>query len=168
MLGVPVHTVGSAAGLDDLIRELGDRRLVLIDTSGSAQGSRGVAALADQIAARVGLKRFLVLAANLEVGVMHDAVDAFGGSALDGIVVTKIDEAARLGGAVSVLVGAGLPAVWLSDGQRIPEDLRLAAVDDLLASATQVTDSVTDPHVPAFGLHTTDQFAAECADDRKS
>jgi flagellar biosynthesis GTPase FlhF len=37
-----------------------------------------------------------------------------------------------------VLIDSKLPAVWLSDGQRVPEDLKLARVAHLLKSATSV------------------------------
>ena len=39
----------------------------------------------------------------------------------------RVDEAAALGGVLSLAIGSGLPVAYLSDGQRVPEDLHRAA-----------------------------------------
>ena len=41
--------------------------------------------------------------------------------------MTKIDEAAQLGCVMSALIRHGLPAAFFTDGQRIPDDLHVAA-----------------------------------------
>ena len=42
-------------------------------------------------------------------------------------VLTKIDEASRLGAPISVLIRHGLPLAYLCDGQRVPDDLSEAS-----------------------------------------
>jgi flagellar biosynthesis protein FlhF len=150
ILGVPVRTADSPDKLARLLGELGNRKLVLIDTAGSAPRDTAITSALQQLDVCAGIRRFLVLAANMQASVMRDAVRAFGGSDLAGVVLTKLDETNALGAAVSVLIGAKLPAVWLSDGQRVPEDLKLARVAHLLKPATAVDEAAAERIVPAF------------------
>ena len=50
---------------------------------------------------------------------------------LAGSIVTKIDEAGQLGCAISALIRHDLPLAYLSNGQRIPDDLHLAIMKRL-------------------------------------
>jgi flagellar biosynthesis protein FlhF len=53
-------------------------------------------------------------------------------------VLTKVDEAASLGGALSVLIKARLPVSYVSEGQRVPEDLRPARALELVSTAVRL------------------------------
>jgi flagellar biosynthesis protein FlhF len=150
ILGVPVRTADSPERLARLLAEMGDRRLVLIDTAGNAAHDSAITGALKALETGAKLKRFLALAANTQATFMSDAVRAFGGRDLSGIVLTKLDETSALGAAISVLVESKLPAVWLSDGQRVPEDLKLARVAELLKRATAVDESGQHRVVPAF------------------
>ncbi|HEX6999672.1 MAG TPA: flagellar biosynthesis protein FlhF [Gammaproteobacteria bacterium] len=132
ILGVPVRTAATREELKEMLHLLRDRRLILIDTAGIAARDRRLGEILDQLETERETRRFLVLAANMQLDVMYDAVLAFGARGLAGTVLTKIDEANGLGAALSVLIQRRLPAVWLSDGQRVPEDLRLARIVHLL------------------------------------
>jgi flagellar biosynthesis protein FlhF len=52
-----------------------------------------------------------------------------------------MDEAVSLGGMLSVLVRARLPIAYISDGQRVPEDLRPARTEELVATAVQLAQT---------------------------
>jgi flagellar biosynthesis protein FlhF len=127
MLGVPMHAASTAAELSMVLDSLAGRKLVLVDTAG--MGPRDLrfheqSRLLD--GGRGRLKVLLTLAANTEYGAL-DAVAA-ACSTLDpaAVVLTKVDEAHRLGGALSVLLRHDLPLAHLCDGQRVPEDLHAA------------------------------------------
>jgi flagellar biosynthesis protein FlhF len=138
ILGVPVRRAETGEDLHRQIEELRDRRLVLIDTAGMAPRDRRLAESLGRLNDLKNLKRVLVLSANMQLPVMREAVRFFGGDALAGITLTKLDESPGLGAAVSLLIESGLPAVWLSEGQRVPEDLKLARVIHLLAWAGDI------------------------------
>ncbi len=138
ILGVPVRRADNAEDLSRQLAELRDRRLVLIDTAGMAPRDRRLADSLGRLGDVEGLKRVLVLSANMQLQVMRDAVRFFGGEALCGVALTKLDECPGLGAAVSALIESGLPALWLSEGQRVPEDLKLARVIHLLSWAGEV------------------------------
>jgi flagellar biosynthesis protein FlhF len=64
---------------------------------------------------------------------LEEAVIAFGKAPLAGGILTKVDEATRLGGVFSVLYDHKLPLAYVSNGQRVPEDLQVAQIDELLS-----------------------------------
>jgi len=152
ILGVPVRTADSPERLARLLGEMGSRRLVLIDTAGSAAHDGAITGALKSLEVGAKLRRFLVLAANMQSTCMRDAVRAFGGRDLAGVVLTKLDETSALGAAISLLIEAKLPAVWLSDGQRVPEDLKLARAVELLKHATRAGTPGQEHIAPAFAL----------------
>ncbi|MEQ9003538.1 MAG: hypothetical protein RIE74_08225, partial [Pseudomonadales bacterium] len=78
----------------------------------------------------------LVLPANVQASVLRRTVRRFAAAGLAGVALTKIDEADGLGAALSVLISERLPVAWLSDGQRVPEDLKLARSLHLISWAS--------------------------------
>jgi flagellar biosynthesis protein FlhF len=150
ILGAPVRTADSPERLARLLAELGSRRLVLIDTAGSAAHDGAITGALKPLEIGAKLRRFLVLAANMQSACMRDAVRAFGARDLSGVVLTKLDETSTLGAAISLLIEAKLPAVWLSDGQRVPEDLKLARAVELLKHATRAGMPGQEYIAPAF------------------
>jgi flagellar biosynthesis protein FlhF len=139
LLGVPVHVPDSFEALPELISRLGHHRMVLIDTPGSslrdAQLDARLAVLAN-CASR--LETALVLAASTQAGALEEAVQRFRPANPASCLLTKMDEAASLGGALSVLIRARLPLAYTSDGQRVPEDLRPARSLELVSHAVRL------------------------------
>ncbi|MGH8289773.1 MAG: flagellar biosynthesis protein FlhF [Steroidobacteraceae bacterium] len=139
LLGVPVHVPERFEALPELISRLEHHRLVLIDTPGSslrdAQLAARLAVLAN-CASR--LETALVLAASTQAGALEEAVQRFRPANPASCLLTKLDEAASLGGALSVLIRARLPLAYTSDGQRVPEDLRPARSLELVSQAVRL------------------------------
>jgi len=139
LLGVPVHVPERFEALPDLLTRLERYRLVLIDTPGSslrdAQLEPRLVTLAN---CNSKLETALVLAACAQAGVIEEAVHRFRPANPASCVLTKLDEAASLGGALSVLIRARLPLSYTSDGQRVPEDLRPARSLELVSQAVRL------------------------------
>jgi flagellar biosynthesis protein FlhF len=139
LLGVPVHVPERFEALPDLLTRLERYRLVLIDTPGSslrdAQLGARLAVLANSASK---LETALVLAACAQAGVVEEAVQRFRPANPASCLLTKLDEAASLGGALSVLIRARLPLSYTSDGQRVPEDLRPARALELVSHAVRL------------------------------
>jgi len=66
---------------------------------------------------------------------LDEVVRAFKQTDISGCILTKLDETASLGGAISMLVRHQLPVTYLSDGEAVPEDLQSAYARDLVAKA---------------------------------
>lgn len=126
ILGVPVHAVRDAEDLRAILTDLRAKSLVLIDTVGMSQRDKRVAEqLALLAGARGRVQRLLLLAASSGADALDESVRAYGASEpLAGVVLTKLDEAVTLGGALDVLLRRRLKLHYLADGQRVPEDLR--------------------------------------------
>lgn len=135
LLGLPVRQARSAAELADQLSEFGHRRIVIVDTAGTGQRDVRLIEETRKLTAVADLQSYLVMSANVQREVMDEVVDAFGREHLAGCILTKLDEAARLGPALSTVLTHQLPIAFLSEGQRVPEDLRPARARDLVAQA---------------------------------
>ncbi|MCW5624640.1 MAG: flagellar biosynthesis protein FlhF [Burkholderiales bacterium] len=128
ILGVPVFSVKDGQDLAVTLAELRGRHLVLVDTVGMGQRDRRVA---EQIALLSGtgrpLQRLLLLSAVAQGEALEDTLQRYRGDGLAGCVLTKVDEALSLGGALDVVVRSKLPLHYVTNGQRVPEDLHLAS-----------------------------------------
>jgi flagellar biosynthesis protein FlhF len=139
LLGAPVYPLEDFSELPALLARLAQRRFVLIDTPGSSQrDARLTGRLAALAASGGALETALVLAASTQAGAVAEAVARFAPASPTSCVLTKVDEAASLGGTLSVLVRARLPISYVSEGQRVPEDLRPARALELVSSAVQL------------------------------
>jgi len=142
LLGAPVYAPDGFAGLPLLLAQLSRYRLVLIDTPGSSVRDPQLAARLAVLANSASrLESALVLPANTQAGAIEEAVKRFAPANPACCLLTKVDEAASLGGALSVLIRARLPIAYVSGGQRIPEDLQPARALELVSQAVQLAKS---------------------------
>lgn len=140
LLGTPAYAIDGAAELAGLLDHLGERRLVLIDTAGLSQRDPRLAAeLTTLASASERMETTLVLSAAAQAGAIEEALERFAPARPMTCMVTKLDEATSLGGTLSALVRSKLPLAYVSDGQRIPEDLSPARAHQLLARAVELS-----------------------------
>ncbi len=128
IIGAKVYSASNFDELSETLDQLRDKKLVLIDTEGRSQRDRdlsGSLAAYGRSADRV--RFYLTLSAATQEAALDETVREFSKVPLEGCIVTKIDEAAQLGCVMSTLIRNDLPAVFFSDGQRIPDDLHGAA-----------------------------------------
>jgi len=127
IIGVKVHSASDSGELDAILDRLQAKKLILIDTEGLSQRDRDLAKrLSDWRAQEARVRFYLTLSAASQEAGLDETVRQFSAVPIAGAVITKIDEAAQLGCIISALVRHGLGAAWLSDGQRIPDDLHPA------------------------------------------
>jgi len=136
LLGAAVYTPSRFADLPTLLTELSHFRLVLVDTPGASPRD---AKFAERLSVLAGsasqLESVLVLAASTQAAALEEIVQRFAPAHPSCALLTKLDEAATLGGAISVLIRAQLRLGYVSEGQRVPEDLRPARALDLVSRA---------------------------------
>ncbi len=127
ILGVPVFAAKDEQDLAVTLAELRGRKLVLIDTVGMSQRDKRVAEQVALLAGHgKGVRRLLLLSAVAQGDALEDTVQRYRGEGLAGCVLTKVDEALSLGAAVDVVLRSKLPLHYVTNGQRVPEDLHLA------------------------------------------
>lgn len=156
ILDVPVRVIEEGENLGSVLEHYADRRLILIDTAGMGQRdarlNQHLAQLQDEF---LPIRRYLVLSATTHRTGLAEIVRRFGKMPLHGCMLTKVDEATRLGGALSVLIEQQLPVAYVGDGQRVPEDLAPARAHNLVSMAVSMAlqgDSVPAETASAHGL----------------
>jgi flagellar biosynthesis protein FlhF len=136
ILGVMVHSVKDEADLRIALKELRNKHTVLIDTVGVSQRDQMVT---EQVAmlteSGADVKRLLCLNSTSTNETLNEVVRAYQGSGLAGCIMTKLDEAASIGNVLDVVIRQKLNLFYISNGQRVPEDLHLADRDMLVDRA---------------------------------
>jgi flagellar biosynthesis protein FlhF len=142
LLGAAVYVPESFAALPTLVAQLTRYRLILIDTPGASVRDPQLAAhLAVLANSASQLDSALVLPANTQAGALEEAVKRFAPANPACCLLTKLDEAASLGGALSLLIRTRLPVAFVSGGQRVPEDLSPARALELVSMAVRLAKS---------------------------
>ena len=124
ILGVSVYLVKDAEELRQTLLELQHKHMVLIDTMGMSQKDKLVPELTGMLAG-CNVRRLLLLSATSRGDTMDDVVRAYTGDDMAGCILTKVDEAASLATSLDVIMRHGLKLHYVSNGQRVPEDLHL-------------------------------------------
>ncbi|MEO3865780.1 flagellar biosynthesis protein FlhF [Rheinheimera fenheensis] len=140
IIGCPVKQAKDSDELSLLINQLQQRKLILIDTAGMSQ--RDVR-LAEKLAtlvhnSRVKIKSYLVLSATAQSRVMQESVAHFKRIPLSGCIFTKLDECLSLGEVINVAIANALPVSYLTNGQRVPEDIAVADAHTLVQQAEKL------------------------------
>jgi len=127
IVGTPLHAANDGPELARVLTRLAARKLILVDTAGV--GPRDGRLIQQLDALRLGAPRarvLLALPAQCEAQALDAIIAAFAPLAPSACVLTKIDEAASLGAALSAILRNRLPIAYLCDGQRVPEDMHAA------------------------------------------
>ena len=134
ILGVPVHTAHDRASLEDLLDLLAAKKMVLIDTAGMAQRDARTRELLEMVQHR-SIKRLLVVNAASQGETIEDVMISYRAAACAGIVLSKLDEAVKLGPALDALIRHKLKVVGVANGQRVPEDWHRLSANALVHRA---------------------------------
>ncbi len=128
ILGVPVQVATSPDILRATLDQLADRQLILIDTAGFSPRDEAMFANLQQLTGHApAVQTLLALPANAQTASLKENIRIFDRRGLDGAIVTKVDEATSLGGLLSAVMEADLNVCYVSNGQRVPEDIRPAS-----------------------------------------
>ncbi len=139
ILGITVKSISDTAGMRSALRILRDKRLILLDTAGMSQDDFRIREQFSLLKGRnVNLKNYLVLPATSQHLVLKEAIRMFSDVNLAGAIITKLDECRSLGPLLSVLLQSQLPVAYMTDGQRVPEDIHVARAQTLLANAVAI------------------------------
>ncbi len=139
ILNVPVRVVDSENSLLTVLASLRQFPLVLIDTAGFRLGDPLLKAQLDQLESSPAIKRVVVLSCNNQLATMKAALHAHRGKrGLHACVLTKLDESASIGEAISLVTQEGIPVAYTTAGQDIPNDIQPASGHSLVAKAVSI------------------------------
>ncbi len=155
LLDIPVFLATDRIELSDILDQLSDKDLILIDTAGMSQRDME---LSKQLATLTGaghdIQFYLALSATAQQAITSEIMRVFSDIKLAGTVVTKVDEAASLGGVLNALINYQLPTFFISNGQKVPEDLHLGSAIELVKIARDLLQR-TGSHQPIIDPETT-------------
>lgn len=145
MLGVVAHLAHDLAALQDLLGLLSSKKMVLIDTTGVApRDPRRQEML--QLLDLPDIKRLLVLNACNHGDTFDDVLTGFKIAGVQQAVLSKTDEAVKLGPAIDALIRHQVLLRGVTSGQRVPEDWEAADARKLVAASMRSTvKSAFDP-----------------------
>ncbi len=150
LLGVRVIAVKDASDLQFVLDDLRSKHLVLIDTVGMSQRDEMVAEqLALLSASGTEVRRLLLLNATGNGETLDDVVRVYRGGGVHGCIITKTDEAVGIATALDIAIRHQLALHYVTDGQRVPEDLHLPDKEYLLARALRPVSAPSVHHLDA-------------------
>jgi flagellar biosynthesis protein FlhF len=140
ILGVPVHIAHDAAALNDLLRLRTSRQLVLIDTVGMGHRDERIRNLLATLS-REEIRHVVVASSAAQAETIDESLRAYEARKSHGVIFTKLDEAARIGGALDCAIRQKLPLLGVCDGQRVPEDWQSPDPQTLITRALKASRS---------------------------
>jgi energy-coupling factor transporter ATP-binding protein EcfA2 len=102
-MGIAVHEVNENVSLQDALARVAGYKLVLIDTTGISQRDRALAIQLNWLKGAGNVRTLLTIPANMHPADI-DTISRFAPVAPAGVVLTKLDETARLGAALSAII----------------------------------------------------------------
>lgn len=127
IIGLPFAVASSRSELGGAMATLGECDVVITDTAGRSQRDSGrVTELCDFVREAGPHETHLVLSAAASEEVSVRAIGAFGAAGPDRLIMTKLDEAESLGTIVGLAERAAVPISFVTTGQEVPDDIRVA------------------------------------------
>ncbi|RUO26369.1 flagellar biosynthesis protein FlhF [Aliidiomarina minuta] len=162
IIGCPIKVAKDADELNAVLLQLRQRRLVLIDTAG--MGQRDLR-LSEQLStlmenSRLRIRPYLVLSSTAQAPVQNEIVRQFKKIPLNGCIFTKLDECLSLGEVLSTAIHNSLPISYLTDGQQVPEDIKVADARYLIEQAAAMA-AKTKPESYRFNAEASSQLSQQ-------
>lgn len=130
IMGIPVSCVET---FDDLRKTIAmyrdDADFILVDTIGKSPRDSVKLAEMKELLQAVGSRAetHLALSAIIKPSDMKEILTQFAPFDYRSVVITKLDETIRTGNVISVLAEARKPVSFVTDGQRVPQDIEKAS-----------------------------------------
>jgi len=163
ILGLSVTALRDSEDLAAKIKEFSNRKIILLDTAGVSQRDTLMVEQCQLLQnGSEHAKRILVMSSTTDLRTQEEVINLHNQAMqnthhnkLDSVIITKIDEAAHLAPVIDSVIRHDLSILFVSNGQRVPEDLSLPDINYLSHRAMAMrafseTFSITDEQVPAI------------------
>jgi flagellar biosynthesis protein FlhF len=133
IMGLPCLSAFSSQDLHRAVLKMQHRDIVLIDTAGQSHLDKDrMKALSQLMNGQHAISNHLVLSATTERGDMKEAAENFAVLKPRTYVFTKLDETRRRGTIIDQVMDLKLPISFVTNGQRVPEDIQTVNKESLL------------------------------------
>ena len=124
IMHLPVDVVITPEQLERSLNKHRDKDLILIDTAGrSPRDSSCIDELSSFLRPELNIDKHLVLSATTRELELVDTIERFKSLGITHTIFTKTDECANLGILLNVQVQNPNPLSYITNGQRVPEDI---------------------------------------------
>lgn len=145
MLGIVAHQAHDRAALHDLLGLLENKKMVLIDTTGVAPRDPRKDDILE-VLDLPGVQRMLVLNASSQGDSNDEVLHAFKAEGCQQVILSKVDEAVKLGPSIDTLIRHQMQLCGVTNGQRVPEDWEAADAHQLVGASMRASArSAFDP-----------------------
>lgn len=140
IIGCAVKKANDAQELSDLLYQYRSKSLILIDTAGFSQRDIRLINQLDTLdkVNYANINKYLVMQANTQYRVLSSTIKSYEKISLKGCIFTKLDECYSLGELISVAAESGLPVSYVTNGQKVPEDLKAASAKELISMSAKL------------------------------
>lgn len=140
IIGCSVKQAHNADELSHILYQFRHKKLVLVDTAGFSQRDERLISQITDYEQRINLNidKYLVLQASAQRQVLEHTIHSFANTTIKGCIFTKLDECYSLGETLSVAVANDLRIGYVTDGQRVPDDIKLADSHSLIKVAAKL------------------------------
>lgn len=140
ILKVPLRIVNEQNPLDVVLKSLARKKMVFIDTAGlSAKDDSFDHQMQLLEKSRIEMKTWLVLASTNQRRILEKTVKEYEHLKITGSILTKLDESASLGEALSVIIENRLAMAYVTNGQNIPDDIQRPKANQLVNLAVSLS-----------------------------
>jgi flagellar biosynthesis protein FlhF len=127
IMGLPFRSVTTEEELQQAIYDFNSLDLVLIDTTGRSQKDQESLQELKQLLFRIsGLETVLMASATTRDSDLVDITNRFSIFSPKGLIFSKLDETGVYGSIYNAQKRTGLPLLYFTVGQRVPEDIEKA------------------------------------------
>ena len=124
IMHLPVDVVLTPAQLSHAISKHQDKELILIDTAGrSPRDTLSIDELGAFLMPDLAITKHLVLSATNRDDELAETIARFSRLGIDRTIFTKVDECINLGIILNTQIHNSSPISYITNGQRVPEDL---------------------------------------------
>ena len=140
IIGCAVKKAQSGEELAEVLYQLRHKKMILIDTAGFSQRDARLIGQLREFSAGINMpiNYYLVAQANAQYASLRGVVEAYKNVAIQGCIFTKLDECYSLGEMLSIAITYNLPLSFVTDGQKVPEDIAAANGKNLISLAARL------------------------------
>lgn len=132
LLGLDLRVVFSATEAARAVEYFSDRDVILVDTPGrNYYDNAGMASLRGMLGGMGQTTLMLLVPATLARNSVADLLKRFQMMHPDYLIITKVDEVRNLSVLSTITSETSCPVAFLTDGQRVPQDIRVAQAEDM-------------------------------------
>ncbi|MDY0299982.1 MAG: flagellar biosynthesis protein FlhF [Trichlorobacter sp.] len=132
IMGIPLEVASTAKELEKALQQQSDAELILIDTAGrSHKDSEKLEEMKTFLEKTAQPDIFLCLSSTTKDRELEEILNRFSILPISKVVFTKVDESESIGCIINLLLKTDLQLAYLTNGQRVPEDIAVATPDKL-------------------------------------